>query len=602
MKIKSSKAKSIILDNAYILGFVKEAVPNFILLTVLISMLAFVDTFSNTWLSKVVFDGMSQKTPYISILVSVLILLGMMLLSAILRTVFFQRKTPVANEKIKYHIRAILFRKTKSLDLYCFEDANFYDKYTRALSEADERAFGVLSSLSSFTSSFVSLVTLSFIIIYLDPLLILFALIGTLISSLIANKLAKLKYDYDVGKTSMDRKTGYTNRIFYEPQYAKDIKMDNMYFYFINSYRKTVSDLHVYINAKTSRIAFYELLSSAQSAIMQTAMIIFLTYRVFSNEISIGDYAALLNSTFALMFQLGNFFGLIPQFYKHSLYISNLKEIMTKAPVIENESGIELAHDKSITIGFRNVSFAYPNSDNLVLKNISIDFFPGKKHAIVGHNGAGKSTIIKLILRLYDVTEGEILVNGINIKKYNVSSLRKRIATVFQDFQLYSIPLADYILSKECDCESDEERVMSSLQCVGLDDKIEKLKKKEYAVLSKEFDAEGIIMSGGENQKLALAKAFAKDGALMILDEPSSALDPISEYELHRMMLAVAQEKTVILISHRLSTTKDASVIYYIESGRLIEAGNHDALMKKNGKYAQMFTVQAESYQLNINF
>jgi ATP-binding cassette subfamily B protein len=516
-----------------------------------------------------------------------------------MRTLFYQKISPIENEKISCHIRSLLYEKTKYLDLYCFEDSSFYDKYTRAMAEADSRASSVLFSVSGLASSIISLATLFFIIIYLDPILILFAILGAILSTLIEKRLAKIKYEYNMGKTSLDRTTGYIHRLFYEPQYVKDIKMDNIYGYFIHSYKKTVSDLLLYIKKRTDRIAFYELLSSVQTTVLQIAMIIFLTYRVYTNIISIGDYAALLNSTFSLMFQLKSFLGLIPQFYEHSLYIQNLKDIINQVPDIEREGGILLNETIPININFINVSFYYPNTDKPVLKNVNMIFTAGEKHAIVGHNGAGKSTIIKLILRLYDVTEGTILLNNINIKDYDIFSLRRCISTVFQDFQLYSIPIADYISSGESRDVNAEDQLCKSLHNVGLYEKIASYKKKMQTQISKEFDSDGIIMSGGDSQKIALAKACMKSGSLFVLDEPSSSLDPISEYNLHKTMLSIAKDTTVILISHRLSTTKDANVIYYIENGELVEKGNHDALMNNDGKYARMFKVQAEYYQLD---
>lgn len=592
------KKSTIIKNNLYILNYVKEASPWFITLTVGISLTAFVDTISNTWLSKIVFDGMAQNTPYMEILTAVLILLGIMMISAIAKTLFNHIKSPVETEKIKLHIRSTLYKKTRHLDLFCFEDPDFYDEYTRALAEADTRAINVLGTLSSLSSAIVSLATLAFIIIYLDPVLILFALAGAGISTLITRRLVKLRYSFDYDRTLFDRKANYTQRLFYEPQYAKDMKMDHMYSYFIKSYKNTVSSLIAYIKNRRSKISLYEFLAASQMTIMQVLMILFLTYRVYNHIISIGDYAALLNSVFSLMFQLNSLFGIIPQFYQNSLYVQNLINITQRVPAIENDEGIVLPANGEMSITFNHVSFAYPGSEKPVLKDISMDFKAGGRHAIVGHNGAGKSTIIKLILRLYDVTEGEILVNGVNIKEYNVFSLRQNIASVFQDFQLYSIPLSDYVLSGECADKQSEEKVWQALEQVGIKDKIKTKKNGIHSILSKEFDSEGILMSGGENQKLALAKAFVKQGSMVILDEPSSALDPISEYELHNKMLEISEGKTVILISHRLSTTKDADRIYYIENGRLEEEGDHSALMGMDGKYARMFKVQAASYQL----
>ena len=194
------------------------------------------------------------------------------------------------------------------------------------------------------------------------------------------------------------------------------------------------------------------------------------------------------------------------------------------------------------------------------------------------------------------MTFGEILINGINIKNYNVYSLRKNIATIFQDFQIYSIPISDYIMSSKFEEKSDEEMLQYAIRNVGLEEKINSLSNGIQTVLSKEFDENGAVLSGGENQKLAMAKAIAQNANTFIMDEPSSALDPISEYELNQNMIKIAKGKTVILISHRLSTTKDADLIYYIENGSVKESGDHDKLIKMNGKYAKMFNMQAESY------
>ena len=188
------------------------------------------------------------------------------------------------------------------------------------------------------------------------------------------------------------------------------------------------------------------------------------------------------------------------------------------------------------------------------------------------------------------------MINGINIKNYNVYSLRKNIATIFQDFQIYSIPISDYIMSSKFEEKSDEEMLQYAIRNVGLEEKINSLSNGIQTVLSKEFDENGAVLSGGENQKLAMAKAIAQNANTFIMDEPSSALDPISEYELNQNMIKIAKGKTVILISHRLSTTKDADLIYYIENGSVKESGDHDKLLKMNGKYAKMFNMQAESY------
>lgn len=596
MKKKKIKMSKVISNNKYMLSFVKKASPRFVFLTVAISFTALIDTLSNTWFSKVVFDSMEKKSHFVNLILIILCLMFFMLMSAGLSKFFYQKYAPKENQRITGYIRSILFRKTHNLDLMYYENPEFYDKYTRALLEADGRALSVVETISQLSYACITLLTLFSIIVYLDPILILFAVVGAILSAVMSKRLAKIKYEYDYDKTGFERKKSYVNRVFYEPQYAKELKMDSLHGYFINFYKDTVEELLCYVKNRTSKIALWECLLSIQSVVLQIIMTIFLTWRVYSGVISIGDYAALLNSTFALMFQIQNFATIIPKFYEHSLYIENFREIMNSKPVIENDYGIEIDTEKPIQIEFCNVTFSYPDTKDIILNNVNMFFSSGKKHAIVGHNGAGKSTIIKLILRLYDVNKGIILINGKDIKEYNVFSLRKAMTTVFQDFQVYAMPLSDYILSDKCSNQNDRDRVERSIQIAGLKNKLQETTSSLSLNLTREFDDKGILLSGGEKQKLAIAKAIAKDTCTILMDEASSALDPISEYEFNKKLLDVAEGKTVILISHRLSTTKDADIIFYLEKGSIIEKGSHKELMQEEGNYAQMYRIQAESY------
>jgi len=219
-----------------------------------------------------------------------------------------------------------------------------------------------------------------------------------------------------------------------------------------------------------------------------------------------------------------------------------------------------------------------------------------KKIAIVGHNGAGKTTLIKLLLRFYDPTQGTISMDKFDYHQLNVKDLRRKFSVVFQDYQYYSLTVAENVLMRECLNEDDRHTVIESLQKSGLYDKIRMLPKGIDAVLTKEFDEHGVILSGGETQKLALARVFARDSEIIILDEPSSSLDPLAEHEMHKNMLEAQAEKTVIIISHRLSTTISADTICYMENGEIIEKGDHKDLMNLNGKYANMFMIQAKNY------
>lgn len=221
--------------------------------------------------------------------------------------------------------------------------------------------------------------------------------------------------------------------------------------------------------------------------------------------------------------------------------------------------------------------------------------FLSSKIAIVGYNGAGKTTLIKLIMRLYDPNEGEILLNGVNIKEYDVEEYRRKIGTVFQDFKIFAATVKENVLLDFADTDSDE-AVISSLEKSGFSDRLSTLSDGLSTDLTTEFEEKGVNLSGGEAQKLAVARVFYKNANLIILDEPSSALDPLAEYNLNRSMLHAAEHKSVVLISHRLSTTRLADRIYMLEQGRIIEEGTHAQLLAQGGKYAQMWRVQAGQY------
>ena len=222
-----------------------------------------------------------------------------------------------------------------------------------------------------------------------------------------------------------------------------------------------------------------------------------------------------------------------------------------------------------------------------------------QKIAIVGRNGAGKSTLVKLLMHLYEPQNGEILQNNIPIGNYSADKYREQFATVFQDFKLFRISVAENVLMRSVENKDDEEIVHDALKKVGLYDKVMSYEKGIYTEVSRDFDENGIVFSGGEEQKIAIARALAKNSNILIFDEASSALDPVAEYEINSLILSIAADKTVIIISHRLSTSKGADVIYYLENGKVAEFGSHEHLISIDGKYAEMFNIQATQYNTN---
>lgn len=240
------------------------------------------------------------------------------------------------------------------------------------------------------------------------------------------------------------------------------------------------------------------------------------------------------------------------------------------------------------------MSFAYKDNEYIV-KNLNFKIKGNSIAALVGHNGAGKSTIIKLLFRLYDPTNGEIFINGKNIKEYNLRAYRKLFTAAFQDYKVLALSIKENVLM-EHECENEDEAVMEALKKAGIYEKVGTLPKGIDTILTKEFDESGAVLSGGQYQKIAVARTFVQDAPIKVYDEPSSALDPIAEYELYKSIMKESKNKTMIFISHRLSSVRNADKVFMLENGEIIEQGTHEELMEMKGSYADMYTKQAMNY------
>lgn len=319
---------------------------------------------------------------------------------------------------------------------------------------------------------------------------------------------------------------------------------------------------------------------------------LYLGYCVFQKQsITAGDFVATFNGAYSIAVSV-NFLTVwaVAVFSERGKMIEKYREFIgSKFKIKDGEKIARCTEPEKIEI--KNLSFTYPGNDEPTLRDINITIEPYEKIALVGYNGAGKTTLTNLLLRLYDASEGGISIGGEDIRDFTLDSHRNRFAAVFQDFQLFSCSVKENV-ALSTDADSDE--VMDALQHSGFE---KKLPDGADTELLREFDDSGVMLSGGESQKVAIARAFYKNCPYIILDEPSANLDPIAEYNLNRAMIEAAKNKTVIFISHRLSTTVVADRIFVMENGRIIESGTHSELMKKDGTYAYMFNLQAEKYK-----
>lgn len=522
---------------------------------------------------------------------------------AILYTIFFlygawYRKVYCLHSdlKIQQYIQKVLYEKEKEIDLKAYDNPDFYNQYTKAMNEAESQISNVLNTWLNLIRSCISCIGVVVIVLTLEPLMILFTILPIIISICVSNMANKIQYSYDMECVEQNRKKDYVKRIFYQQQYIKDLKLFDMSDYFIRFYHTVIQRRHDIADAYSKKLGIYDFIQAFVQIAFVLSMICYLGCATYNGWISVGDFAGLLNSSQELGSGIQSLFSAIPQFIKNSMYIENIQVFLDYQSDLEQSKDKEVINEAMEYIEIKNLGFQYSISERYVLKNINMKINRGDKIAIVGYNGSGKSTLVKCLLRLYDASSGEIIINGRRYRDLNAAALRDKFGVVFQDFQCFAISLADNILCRECVNDSDKENVLHALGESGLLDKVRTLDLGIATILSKEFDDKGTILSGGELQKLAIARAISKKSEILIFDEPSSALDPMAEYELNKKIMDFASDKTLILISHRLSTTKDADKIYFLDNGEIVESGTHQELMLLNGKYAELFQIQAEKY------
>jgi ATP-binding cassette subfamily B protein len=591
--------KEIADNNLLVLKYVWKYSRSYIPITVLYASTAIISPFTDTLAPKLIVDFLVQKKPFIWLLYVVAAIALVEIVKIAIYPWFDNVVRPKAENSIKGGMNLELMDKISSLDIVCYENPDFYDKYTRAVKEADRRALDVVNTIRSILYNLFYMGSLFALIFSLDSTLFIAAVSCMVIMLIFDTVKSKLRYDYSIRQTIYERRDGYIKRVFYELQYAKELRLFNIGKMLLEDFKENVQKVQGLLKKQGRVLSFLEFLAEFfRVGILIIGVSLYLIWKIYNGFLSPGDFFALFIATMQFSAQLKSLLSGFTEFYDHSMYINNLREVLDYEQVIERKGIIKeeagVMELKDILI--KNVKFQYAGQSDYTLKGINIKIRSGQKVAFVGRNGAGKSTLVKLLVRLYDPCSGEMLFDGKNFTAYDVNFLRANFGLIFQDFQYYAASIAENVLLHKVRGPSDEKVVMDALEKSGLLDSVSALKNGIHTMVSKEFDEDGIMLSGGEIQKLALARVFAKDSSIIILDEPSSALDPISEHNLYKNVMELADNKTVIFISHRLSTTKMADRIFFFENGMITEEGTHEELMQTGGTYAEMFNLQASKY------
>lgn len=500
------------------------------------------------------------------------------------------------NKKVYRLLNERIFRKACQVDLECYENPGFYDNYKRATDVINNEFSAEFAWCTGHLVS--SLITGASLVAYIcsvDPKILVFlsGMIPFIFTKSVRNK---IEYKKDKQMTSNNRKKDYVQRVVFLKDFSKDMRTSGIYSVMKTRFVNAVESNRAIIKKYGWAIGMLDVLGGVFTEIMPIAgTLIYGVYGFAVTEtISVAQFAVIISAITSLKQLIENMGRDLSEIQRVSLYFGNLREFFAYKNRLSN--GTKKAGELE-SVEFKNVTFTYPGAEKPSLKNVSLKVGKNETIAIVGKNGAGKSTFVKLLLRFYDPDEGEVFYNGINVKEYDMDSLREKIGTVFQDYKVFALSVNENVLCRECENEADKLHAEKALKKSGAYGKISTLENGADTVLTREFDDNGAGLSGGEQQKVAAARMFAHPFDLAVLDEPSSALDPIAEYRMYESLIDETRDKMVIYISHRLSSAVLSDRIYVFENGTVAESGNHSELMALGGVYAEMFSMQASSYK-----
>ena len=544
---------------------------------------------------KVIVNALSEGREFKSILSFILICGAVFCVLAIYDGYVENVVFPLKTNRLYGGIYKKLYAKARNVELSCYEDPDFYNRYTMAMDGAEEKITAIIRGMIGAVIGTAASATVFYMMYEIDHYAMLF-IISPLIGNFIFGNL-KNKYDYKryMEQVPNEKVLNYVSRMMYLPDGAKEIRLSNVFSLMRKQYAEaTVNNVKVagkyaFRNAHMNfwRITF------TFTVIFEGVMLYAIYRNRVTGSISLADLTIMTSLMVAMTWILIRVFENVMEVLKNGMFLNNLRGFLEYEEKIPEDYDGEMPDTEFGSIEFRNVSFSY--KDKEIIHNLSFRINKGEIAALVGHNGAGKTTIIQLMLRLYDPDSGTILYNGKDIKTYNLKAYRDIFATTFQDFRLFGMTVKENVLMGR-HYENEDELVREALKKADVLERIGKLDHGIDSVMTKEFDENGCILSGGESQKVAVARTFIKDAPMKIFDEPSSALDPIAEYELFNSIIGEGQDHTMLFISHRLSSVKNCDKVFMLENGTLIEEGTHTELMGKKGSYAAVYKKQAMNY------
>lgn len=582
--------------------------------------------FSAIYLIKYIYECIEKGVDYQKLFRMVSIFCGVHCVLHV-TSAYHNYRINITELKVYRYIFSGIIHKAKKIPVSSYEKPDFYDKFSRALDRGMLRGIWgmifVTLGVADICGGLVAVIMLANV----DAALILFAVVPVIGSLYLGLRESREEFLARQEETFGERKMEYAKRVFYEKKYASELRLYGIAKVLFQIHKEGYLERYEKNRSHYRKIGLYRMIETLlYFGIVTLGSYLYIAYRLkVTGSTAVAAYVAMIEAVGYVVSSVEGAIENFSQSGKRCMYMQYITEFMEseeeeKTDSIENEiSLLQMDQENTISpepkslmnvsdrpgnvpkeggeIRFEDVSYHYEGSSQMILDHLNLYVRKGEHIALVGENGAGKTTFVKLLMGLYPLSEGKIYVDDREIDAYEPESYRDLFGTVFQDFQIFSLPLSENVWMRTPETEEDREKIIEALFKAQFGDVLKKMPKGIDTYLTKEFDENGFVCSGGEAQKIAIARVFAKDPEIVILDEPSSALDPISEYNMYQNMMKASEGKTVFFISHRMSSARMADRILFLEHGKIIEEGTHEELIKRDGRYAGMFHLQAKNYQ-----
>ncbi|MDE7006933.1 MAG: ABC transporter ATP-binding protein/permease [Lachnospiraceae bacterium] len=507
----------------------------------------------------------------------------------------FERMKPV----LTFQLRGKIYEKAKGMDLSCYDDPEFYNDFVLSTTQTNQCVERFMNDGRDFVSTLTICVLYFSYLLAMDKLGLFLAFFCSLLNLWAGKAYFRIQEKARLEKLPFERERDYQHRVFYLHDYAKELRlhpdMNGLLLKDFDRCNERVNGINKKYGLPLWFLGFVRGYLPVYFLLYAVYLPLLLYKAMVLNSISLAEVVVLLAAVRRMISRFGELVGYVPSFAYNGAFIEKIRHFLAfESKIVSGDKKVE-GEFESLTLS--HVGFSYGKGHE-ILCGIDLEIKKGQKIALVGYNGAGKTTLVKLLMRLYDPCDGVILRNGVDIRWLRLDEYRKGIGAVFQDYKIYAATLRENVVMDLCNKTKQETyEVERSLHRAKFDLSERKLKYQIETPLTTEFEKDGVNLSGGESQKVAIARTLYRGHDLIIMDEPSSALDPASEYQLNQELRQIAEDKTVIFISHRLATARDADCIYMMKDGRIVEQGTHEALLKLGGEYSRMWELQAQAYR-----